>query len=145
MENIKIGKAIIETLTTGMYEDPRFVYREYIQNAVDQIDIAIQNELLESSEAIIYIDIDKPSRNITIHDNATGIESVKVKEILGNIALSEKDGFYSRGFRGIGRLGGLGYCKILKFITSSKGESVKSIMTWDAKLLREIVPCTKGY
>ena len=29
----KIGKDVIESLTLGMYEDCRFIYREYIQNS----------------------------------------------------------------------------------------------------------------
>ena len=36
-----IGKDVIESLTIGMYEDSRFIFREYIQNAADQIDKAI--------------------------------------------------------------------------------------------------------
>ncbi len=35
-----IGKDVIESLTIGMYDDSRFIYREYIQNAADQIDKA---------------------------------------------------------------------------------------------------------
>ena len=40
MANIRIGKNVIETLTSGMY-DARFVYREYVQNSADQIDKAV--------------------------------------------------------------------------------------------------------
>ena len=44
MDNFKphIGKNVIETLTLGMYEDARFIFREYIQNAADQIDEAVE-------------------------------------------------------------------------------------------------------
>ena len=35
--DIKIGKFTLETLTTGMYDSPKDIYREYIQNAVDSI------------------------------------------------------------------------------------------------------------
>ena len=39
MENeypkIEIGKDVIESLTLGMYQDSRYVYREYIQNSAD--------------------------------------------------------------------------------------------------------------
>ena len=42
---IEIGKDIIESLTLSMYEDCRFIYREYIQNAADAIDKAIQKNL----------------------------------------------------------------------------------------------------
>ena len=36
-----IGKNILDNLTTGMYSDSRVIYREYIQNACDQIDLAV--------------------------------------------------------------------------------------------------------
>ena len=42
-----IGKTVIETLTMGMYDDPRFIFREYIQNAADQIDIAVEKKILK--------------------------------------------------------------------------------------------------
>ena len=35
-DDAKIGKDVIESLTLGMYEDCRFIFREYIQNAADQ-------------------------------------------------------------------------------------------------------------
>ena len=42
----RIGKDVIESLTLGMYEDCRFIYREYIQNSADQVDKAIAEELM---------------------------------------------------------------------------------------------------
>lgn len=36
-----IGKDVIESLTLSMYDDSKFIYREYIQNSADQIDKAI--------------------------------------------------------------------------------------------------------
>lgn len=132
-----IGKNVIENLTVGMYDDPRFVYREYVQNAADQIDIAKRKNLYQTdNEACIYIQIDKNTKTVIIEDNATGIESQKVLPLLGNIAQSTKNKYEDKGFRGIGRLGGLGYCDKLTFETSFYGEDTKSIMTWDAKLLK---------
>jgi molecular chaperone HtpG len=132
-----IGKDVIESLTIGMYDDSRFIYREYIQNAADQIDKARQQGLTEEGEIHIIINPDK--KIISIEDNATGIEERKVVEILKNIAQSTKQRGVDKGFRGIGRLGGLGYCEKLIFETSFKGESIKSIMTWDAKKLKSII------
>ncbi|MBK7988387.1 MAG: ATP-binding protein [Ignavibacteria bacterium] len=132
-----IGKDVIESLTIGMYDDSRFIYREYIQNAADQIDKARQQGLVEDGE--IHIIIDPAKKFISIEDDATGIEENKVVEILKNIAQSTKQRGVDKGFRGIGRLGGLGYCEKLVFETSFKGESVKSIMTWDALKLKSII------
>lgn len=138
--NPTIGKNVIETLTLGMYEDSRFIYREYIQNAADQIDIAVEEGLINHrDEANIIISIDKLRRRICIEDNATGIKTNLFLRFLGDVAKSEKDASNRKGFRGIGRLGGLGYCEKLIFETSYKGEAIKSIMTLDAKLLKKII------
>ena len=135
-----IGKDVIESLTLGMYEDSKFIYREYIQNAADQIDKAVNEGLLTSKrEGHIWIRIDNRSKKITIEDNATGISYGKVEDILKNIAQSHKERGVDKGFRGIGRLGGLGYCDELRFTTSFKGEDVKSIMVWNAKELKDII------
>lgn len=138
-EDPKIGKDVIESLTIGMYEDCRFIYREYIQNSADQIDKAISMGLLSPGEDEIHIIIDKEQGIISIEDNATGISKDKVVPILRNIAHSTKKRGEDKGFRGIGRLGGLGYCTRLIFETSYKGESVRSIMVWDAAKLRSII------
>lgn len=133
----KIGKNVIESLTLGMYEDSRFIYREYIQNAADQIDKAVQAGLLAEGEGRIDIEIDENRRTITIEDNATGIASDKFEPTLRNIAYSKKDRSEDKGFRGIGRLGGLAYCSKLIFETTAKGECVRSKMTWDANKLKD--------
>jgi len=142
MENYKphIGKNVIEILTLGMYEDARFIYREYVQNAADQIDIAVEEGILNrKSEGEINITIDKLQKTISIEDNATGIKSSEVLQFLGDVANSQKDIAKRKGFRGIGRLGGLGYCKKLIFETSYKGEAIKSIITLNAKQLKNII------
>lgn len=142
VENFKphIGKNVLETLTMGMYDDSRFIFREYIQNAADQIDVAVEeNILLGKDKGEINITIDRLNRIITIEDNATGIKSKNVLNFLGDVANSQKDSSNRKGFRGIGRLGGLGYCSKLIFETSYKGESEKNIMTLNGDLLREII------
>lgn len=136
---IEIGKDVIESLTLGMYEDCRFIYREYIQNAADAIDKAVQNTWLEKGKDEIHVHIDMDMRQIFISDNGTGIEKNKAVEVLRNIAKSTKRRGEDKGFRGIGRLGGLGYCNKLIFETSYKGEPFKTQMVWDAELLKFII------
>lgn len=138
-DDAKIGKDVIESLTLGMYEDCRFIFREYIQNAADQVDKAVKMSLLEKGADEIHIQIDRDKRIITVEDNATGIPQNRVMPILRNVAHSTKTRGVDKGFRGIGRLGGLGYCSKLIFVTSYAGEDVKSIMTWDADLLKLII------
>jgi len=139
-EKTKIGKDVIESLTLAMYDDPKFIYREYIQNSADQIDIALENGLITSKdECKIEVKIDKSNRRISISDNGTGVPSEKVLAVLKSIAQGVKDRTKHKGFRGIGRLGGLAYCDRLIFETSYSGESIKSILTWNAKELKQII------
>lgn len=140
-----VGKNILDNLTTGMYSDSKVIYREYIQNACDQIDVAICEGVLNKGEGLVDIFIDDKKRYISIKDNATGVRENVFVEDLGDIANSNKEIGKNKGFRGIGRLCGLAYCKILKFTTSYKGEPVKSTMTCDAKKMREMLIENKKY
>ena len=54
-EKIIIGKHTLESLTSGMYSDPYVVFREYIQNSVDSIDMAISNGTLKIGEDQIIV------------------------------------------------------------------------------------------
>ena len=103
-KNAKSGKFIIDILTTSMYEDCRFIFREYIQNSADQIDKAVAQGILKKEDEAIYISIDYAKRRIEIEDNATGIQQVNVFSTLQNIADSNKEKGIDKGFRGIGRL-----------------------------------------
>lgn len=142
---VKIGKNILENLTTGMYKNPVVSYREYVQNACDQIDKAIQLGIIKKEEAEIIINIDKVNRFISVEDNATGVQKEFFVEQLGDIANSDKKLGKDKGFRGIGRLCGLAYCKELIFTTSYKGENVKSIMHYNALKMREMLNESKKY
>lgn len=137
--SIVVGKNVLESLTTGMYSDNRIVYREYIQNASDAIDRAVRDGTLAKEEATIDITINVNRREIRIRDNGTGIPAKRVHSKLGDIGKSTKNYKEQRGFRGIGRLGGLGYCEEVKFITSAVNEPVKTIVTWDCAELRQLL------
>lgn len=135
--DIKIGKFTLETLTTGMYDSPKDIYREYIQNAVDSIDNAITQGILKPSKDAIDIKIDRTNACITITDNGTGVSVEKAQEYLLDIGNSVKFNTNNRGFRGIGRLAGLAYCDELIFSTSSYGEESKTTITFNANELRK--------
>lgn len=140
-----VGKNILDNLTTGMYSDSKVIYREYIQNACDQIDVAVQNGLIDKSEGLVDIFINPSKRYISIRDNATGVKNTEFIEDLGDIANSNKRIGENKGFRGIGRLCGLAYCKTLVFSTSYHGECKKSIMSCDAKKMRDMLVENKKY
>jgi molecular chaperone HtpG len=134
---ITIGKFTLETLTSGMYERPKDLYREYIQNAVDSIDMAVSERLLKADKAQIDLKIDKEGRCIRISDNGTGIGVNYAGKYLLDIGHSPKRFTNARGFRGIGRLAGLAYCNTLIFETSAAGEDKRTIIEFDAQILCE--------
>lgn len=140
-----IGKNILDNLTTGMYSDSKVIYREYIQNACDQIDEAAKLGILVPKDGQVDIYIDRQNRYVSILDNATGVKSELFKENLGDIANSNKQMGQNKGFRGIGRLCGLAYCKILKFKTSYLEEDIASVMTCNAKKMRDMLLENKKY
>lgn len=140
-----VGKNILDNLTTGMYSDSKVIYREYIQNACDQIDLATKLGILSAGEGSVDIFIDSKKRYISIKDNATGVKANAFVEDVGDIANSNKEIGKNKGFRGIGRLCGLAYCKTLRFSTSYLGENVKSIMTCDAQKMRAMLVDNKKY
>lgn len=139
MDEYVFGANILENLTTGMYQDSRVIYREYIQNASDQIDIARRDGLLTKGQELIDIQVDEKGRSITITDNATGIPAAKFKEVLANIADSNKQIGEAKGFRGIGRLCGLAYCRELVFSSKAPGESQISVLRCYAEKMRELI------
>ena len=137
--NVEIGKYTLESLTTGMYSDPKIIYREYIQNSVDSLEEAVQQEIIEKQSMRIDIIVDEELSKIIIRDNGMGISNYKAVSTLLNIGNSQKRQSNNRGFRGIGRLGGMSYCNYLRFTTSYPGESVKTIVEFNCKRLRELL------
>lgn len=139
MDEFIFGANILENLTTGMYQDSKVIYREYIQNSCDQIDKAVRYGILKQNEGFIKIWLDREKRTITIEDNATGIPAEEFKRTLGNIADSDKKIGEDKGFRGIGRLCGLAYCKELIITSSFNEEEIVSILKCDAKKMRRLI------
>jgi len=134
---IRIGADVIELVTSGMYTSPVTIFREYVQNAADATDLARINGLLKPGEAgTVSIDFDHPNRSVTIRDNGVGISASQVPEVLLAIGGSGKRGTSARGFRGVGRLSGLAYCRELQFRTKQAGEQETTIVTWNCRGLR---------
>lgn len=124
----------------SMYNDQRIIYREYIQNAYDAINRAVQEGVLEKvKDGIVHVKIDNENQKIIIRDNGIGIKSNEIPEKLLNIADSNKDGITSAGQYGIGRLAGAGYCRWLKFKTSVLGENKASIVSFDVDFANQLI------
>jgi molecular chaperone HtpG len=138
-KNVQVGKYTLESLTTGMYSDPKIVYREYIQNAVDSLETAVAQNLLEPQSMRIDIIISEENSSISIRDNGMGIPSADARDTLMNVGNSRKRHTNNRGFRGIGRLGGMSYCDTLIFTTSAENETQKTVVAFDCKKLRNLL------
>ena len=138
-EAVQVGKYTLESLTTGMYSDPKIVYREYIQNSVDSLENALAIGLIERQSMRIDIIVDAENSYISIRDNGTGISNAESRATLMNVGNSKKRNSSNRGFRGIGRLGGMSYCDTLVFSTSAENEKVKTVVTFDCKRLRQLL------
>lgn len=138
-EEYIFGAHILESLTRGMYQDSKTIFREYIQNSCDAIDSAVKAGILCEVEGRIDINLDNENRKITIIDNGTGIKSSDFRRVMGNIADSDKRQGEDRGFRGIGRLCGLAYCETVVFTAKFKGESVRSRLVCNAKILHDLL------
>lgn len=136
---VQVGKYTLESLTTGMYSDPKIVYREYIQNSVDSLENAVQQGIIEQSSMRIDIIVSEENSRISIRDNGTGIKSSEAQATLMNVGNSKKRNSNNRGFRGIGRLGGMSYCDTLVFSTSYEGENCKTIVSFDCKKLKKLL------
>ena len=138
IDNPVIGIDLLKMLMLQLYSNPRCIYREYIQNALDSINEAVKLGIL-SQEKDGRVSIIITNNDISIEDNGTGIRSDKAVKILTDIANSVKNGVDTAGQFGVGRLSGGGYCEILEFETTYMGEDVSTIVSLDTRKLRKMV------
>jgi molecular chaperone HtpG len=134
---IFIGSYVLESLTTGMYVEPRDALREYVQNAFDAIEYARQSRLLRQDEGTITILVsDQETGSITIRDDGFSIGPDLVWETLTSIGASRKSPKRQAGFRGIGRLAGIAYCERLEFICKAASFTEEVTVVYDCAAIR---------
>ncbi len=144
-QQIRAGRQVLDIITSGMYNHPLMVLREYVQNSADAIDEAIRLRQLTLNDGIINITVDGSNRSITVFDNGIGIRNQEAIETLCNIGCSRKDRSYLRGFRGIGRLGGIGYCRRLVFETRNNKKEKVTVISWNSEDIRNELSNTKNF
>lgn len=133
-----VGKKLLRMLMLQLYNNPRCIYREYIQNSLDAITEAVKIGVLsKNKDGLVSITIGENA--ITILDNGTGIKSDDAPKVLMDIANSIKNGVNTAGQFGVGRLSGGGYCERLEFTTSYYGESVSTTVLMDMSKLKRIL------
>jgi molecular chaperone HtpG len=136
-DEVVVGKDVIELLAGAMYADPLTVYREYVQNAADAIDQAREQRLPLPEGPNITITFDHKDRIVRIRDVGVGLSGAEFTRRLTSIGASRKRGESLRGFRGVGRLSGLGYCQELVFRSRTEKSAKVKELRWDSRVLRE--------
>lgn len=126
------GAGLLGLVTTGMYNDPLSMYREYIQNSAD----AVAGSSLSSVRVDIAIDVNQ--RRIRIRDNGPGLSREKALDRLIPIGRSDKRLGTDRGFRGVGRLAGLAFAKAVCFTTRANADQTVIRITWHSDRLPEL-------
>ena len=114
-----------------LYTDPSVIYREYIQNACDGLELAIKSNLIKPDQAVISIQIDKDE--ISIKDRGVGVRVTEIGPRLVDPGNSVKYKDNLIGQYGIGRLIAAQYCNKIVFETSYFGENQKTILTWNTE------------
>lgn len=135
--DVRVGKDLLELVSSAMYVEPLTAYREYLQNAADSIDDARRQGLLRDDEpGRVDVTLDQRERAIRIRDNGAAIPRADVVDRLLALGGSGKRGTAARGFRGVGRLAALGYAQYLTFRSRAQDEDLITEVTWDGRRLR---------
>ena len=125
-----IGGDLLRLVTTGMYDNPLVLYREYLQNAADAI--------ASQGSGSVHVKIDPLQSQVTILDDGTGLSPTEAAHRLIDVGRSTKDRAADRGFRGIGRLSALAFAEQVQFTTRSRAAECPTQVTWSGRALREL-------
>lgn len=140
---IIVGKDVLGLLSNSMYVNPLSIFREYVQNATDAIDDAVELGLLPSiKDGLIEISLDHIGRRIVIRDNGKGLSNNDFATHMLSFGASEKRGTDARGFRGVGRFSGLGFVQELRFRSRAKGDPTVMEAAWDGRVVKRILGAT---
>ena len=126
---VTVGTSVLALVTSGMYNDPMAIYREYIQNAVDEL------ARIGASNATVKINIDQQGNKVSIRDNGPGLTYEECLQDLLPLAQSRKHAGIDRGFRGIGRLCGLAFAQKVTFTTRANKQDPVTQVVWSVENL----------
>ena len=121
---VTVGPSILGLVTSGIYDDPLAIYREYIQNAVDEL------SRLDGVEGKVEITVDPRQKRVSICDNGPGLTYQECLDDLIPISQSKKCLGRDRGFRGIGRLSGLAFAESVTFLTRASAREPVTRVVW---------------
>lgn len=132
----KVGKGLLKICMGDNYTDATVVFREYVQNAIDAIYQAEALGIISNTDN--YVSINTKNGDVVIMDRGIGVKADEIGPILVDLGNSTKTNS-DIGQYGIGRLSGANWCDKIIFETSYYGEPVRSILTFDSKMAREMV------
>ena len=118
MSNNYVGAGILNIITESLYDNPIVVFREYVQNSVDSI-------FKETDQNDYEIKIWYEENDLCFLDNGKGISSDSFYDEMIKIGDSSKKKSKNLGYKGIGRLSGVPYCRKLTFINITDYTSMK--------------------
>lgn len=128
-----IGAGLLALVTTGLYDEPLSMYREYLQNAADA---AAGSSAARECRVDIIIDV--TDRRVRIRDNGPGLGHADTLDRLLPIGRSNKTPGIDRGIRGIGRLAGLAFAKTVSFTTRTCRDEPVTRVTWHSERLPDL-------
>lgn len=136
MENksVIIGRNLLETITSALYENPIILFREYVQNSLDAYNFAIsEGKKKKLDDFCVSINIDKDNEIIKIVDNGYAIYTDEKfhEDMLGFGNSNKNDRSKYIGFRGIGRISALPFCESLTFISKATDSDHRNICIWN--------------
>ena len=128
-----MGAGLLALVTTGLYDEPLSMYREYLQNAADA---AAGSGTARECRVDIIIDV--TGRRVRIRDNGPGLARGDALGQLLPIGRSGKRLGIDRGIRGIGRLAGLAFAKTVAFTTRTCRDEPVTRVTWHSDRLPDL-------
>lgn len=131
---------ILETLTSGLYNDVKYAIREYLQNSYDAIVQAKMDNLpMPEGPYCVNVEITKNNDTITISDNGVGMDRGLLEEYT-SIGGGTKTSPEYAGHKGIGKLSGLRFFRDFKVITKVFGSTVGYEMHLKCgEMMRELI------
>jgi Histidine kinase-, DNA gyrase B-, and HSP90-like ATPase len=119
-----IGVFLMESITKGLYRDPKNVLREYISNELDNSP--------EPTEINVKLD----GNRIDIAGDGPGMDKAGIRTAV-KIGFSPKDPENNIGFRGIGIYSGVSICDRIAIVTKKAGETEYYTIHINCRGLRE--------
>jgi molecular chaperone HtpG len=116
-----IGIGLLESISNGLYQNPLFALREYIQNAFDA----------EAKNVLVHL----KNKVLTIDDDGKGMTGDEI-DTARKVGISEKSE-EDVGFRGIGLWSGLGISDSLKIESCSDDDNKVYTLTIVSKKIRD--------